>query len=117
MAGGFGANTVSARQRQMILDTMKKGGLGVPTLSGTAAPFYTVAHTGVGDYLVSPKSGSTFAQVPEIGVTLKTNDRIARIGVVTKLAIQIITEDLAGVAAEADFDLFISGCLAQDLIS
>jgi len=117
MAGGFGANTVASRQRQMILDTLKKGGLGTPTISGSAAPFYSVVDNGVGDYNINPLSGSTFAQIPEVTATVKTNDRIVRIGTVTKLAIQIITEDLAGAAAEADFDLFISGCLAQDLIS
>lgn len=117
MAGGFGANTVESRQRQMILDTLKKGGLGSPTLSGSASAFYDVVDNGVGDYSINPKSKAVFAQVPEVVVQVKTNDRIARLGTVTALGIQVITEDLAGAAAEADFDIFISGCLARDLIS
>lgn len=116
MAGGFGSNTVESRQRQMVLDTLKKGGAGTPTLSGSAANFYNIVDNGVGDYNINPKSKAVFAQVPEVFIQVKTDNRVAKLGTVTALGIQILTEDLSGSAAEADFDILISGCLARDLI-
>lgn len=117
MSGGFGSNNVEARQRCMVLDTLKKGGAGTPTISGSAAAFYNIVDNGVGDYNINPKAKAVFAQIPEVLIQVKTDNRVAKLGTVTALGIQVLTEDLSGAAAEADFDIFISGCLARDLIS
>jgi hypothetical protein len=115
--GGFGANTVESAQRQMVLHTLKKTGLGTPVISGSAANFFSVVDNGAGDYNINPNSKiGAFAQVPEVMVMPTTNDRICRLGTVSASGIQVLVEDLSGAAAEGDFHIFISGCLARDLI-
>lgn len=112
---GFGQMIVESPQRKMQLVSLKKSGLGTPVISGSSAAFCTVTDNGVGDYTINFTS-VPFSQIPEILVAVKTNDRIIRVGTVTALAAQIITEDLAGAAAEADFDFMAIGSLARDLV-
>lgn len=118
MAGGFGVNNIEAQQRQMSADSFKKTGLGTPAISGSAASFYSVTDNGTGDYSFARKAaaGGAFAQIPEVMVTCTTDNRIAKLGTVSASSIQVLTEDLSGSAAEADFHIVIFGCDARDLI-
>lgn len=112
---GFGRMAVESPQRKMQLISLKKTGLGTPVLSGSCASFCTVTDNGVGDYTINLDK-FPLAQVPEAVVTVTTDNRQVKLGTVTKLAVQVLTEDLAGAAAEADFHIMIFGSLASDLI-
>lgn len=112
---GFGQLIVESPQRKMQHLSLKKDGLGSPTIGGSCGNFCTITDNGVGDYTIN-FADVPFTQIPECFVQVKTNDRIARLGTVTALAVQVLTEDLAGGAAEADFDLIAIGSLARDLI-
>ena len=113
--GGFGSKIVESPQRKMQLITLKKSGLGTPAISGSCANFCTITDNGTGDYTIN-LTEIPLAQVPEVFVQVKTDNRIAKLGTVTALAVRVLTEDLSGDAAEADFDLLIVGSLARDLI-
>lgn len=115
MPGGFGANVVGCPQRKMQIMSLKKTGLGTPAISGSCANFCTITDNGVGDYTIN-FTDKPFAQVPEVIVMSATNDRISKLGTVTALAAQILTEDLSGAAAEGDFHVIIIGSLGRDLI-
>jgi hypothetical protein len=106
---------VGCPQRQMQILSLKKTGLGTPAISGSCANFCTVTDNGVGDYTIN-FTDAPYGLVPEVIVQVSTNDRIAKLGTVTKLAAQILTEDLAGAAAEGDFHVMILGPLVTDLL-
>lgn len=113
--GSFGAKTVGSPQRQMQVISVKKTGDGTPALSGSCASFCTVTDNGVGDYTINFAT-KPFTQVPEVLVTVSSNDRIVRLGTVTALAAQILVEDLAGAAAEGNFHMLAIGSLGSDLL-
>lgn len=117
MSGGFGAKTVESPQRKMQMISLKKAGLGTPTLSGSCANFCTVTDNGVGDYTINMKSGVVFTQIPEVMVMSKTATTSLQLGTVSISAVQVLAFDVDGVtAAEADFDIMIMGSLALDLV-
>lgn len=122
---------ISCPQRKMQWLSLKKEGLGTPTLAGSCAAFCWVEDLGVGNYKIhfnNNKVSSNFIsvpfgrkadgtdQIPEVLVTVVTDNRIAKIGAVTKSDVIILTEDLTGAAAEADFHVMIVGTLASDLL-
>lgn len=106
---------VASPQRLVIIQSMKKTGLGTPVLSGTCANFCTIAKNGTGDYTIT-FTKKPFAQIPEVLVTCTTDNRIVKVGTATKLAVQILTEDLTGAAAEADFHVAFIGSNASTLL-
>lgn len=115
MGAGFGSSNMTSPQRLMKLVSVKKSGLGTPTLAGSCASFLTVTDNGVGDYTINFNT-LVFAQLPEVVASVTTNDRIVRVGTVAIGSVQILTEDLAGSAAEGDFHLMVVGSLARDLL-
>ena len=106
---------VASPQRLMIIQSMKKTGLGTPVISGSCANFCTIAKNGTGDYTIT-FTKKPYAQIPEVLVTAVTDNRLVKVGTVTKLAAQILTEDLAGAAADADFHVAFIGTGARDLL-
>lgn len=106
---------VASPQRLVIIQSMKKTGLGTPVLSGTCANFCTITDNGTGDYTIN-FTKKPFAQIPEVLVTCTTDNRIVKVGTATKLAVQILTEDLTGAAAEADFHVAFIGSNASTLL-
>lgn len=116
MGGGFGAKVVESLQRQIMAVSMKKSGLGVPVLGGACGAFCSIAHTGVGDYLIT-FTHTPWDQIPEIFAQIKTVNAYAQVGTVSTLSVQILTKNLdTDAALEADFDLLVMGCLARDLV-
>jgi hypothetical protein len=115
MGAGFGSGNVTSPQRLIKLVSVKKSGLGTPALSGSCANFLTVTDNGVGDYTINFNT-LVFAQLPEVVATVTTDDRIVKVGTVAIGSVQILTENLAGTAAEADFHLLVVGSLARDLV-
>lgn len=113
---GFGSNAVECPQRKMVIMSVKKTGLGTPVISGSCSNMFDVVDNGVGDYNINPKSGFVFAQVPEVVAMPTTDNIIVKSGTVTALAIQILTENLSGVATEGDFHMMVIGSLARDLL-
>ena len=111
---GFGSNVVESPQRKMVLLSVKKTGLGTPVLSGSCANMCTVTDNGVGDYTIS-FANNPFTQIPEAQVTVTTADMSAQVGTVAINSVQVVTTDLAGAAAEADFHLLVIGSLASTL--
>lgn len=112
---GFGSKVVESPQRKMQMISLKKEGLGAPTLAGSCASFCSVTDNGVGDYTINLDS-VPLAQLPEVMVTPSTPSTAVSIGTVTALAIQVLVTDLAGAPAEGDFHMVIAGCLARDLV-
>jgi hypothetical protein len=112
---GFGAKAVESPQRKMNLLSIKKTGLGTPVISGSCASFVTVTDNGVGDYTIN-FTKFPFTQIPEIMIQPTTDNIIAKVGTLTALACQVLTENLSGAAAEGDFHLMAFGSLASDLV-
>lgn len=106
---------VDCPQRKMQILSLKKTGLGTPAISGSCANFCTITDNGVGDYTIN-FTKKPFALAPECFATVTTDNTIVKLGTVTNLSAQILTEDLTGAAAEADFNFFASGTLASDLL-
>ena len=115
MSGFNGSMGVISKQRQMVILSLKKTGLGTPVISGSCASFCTITDNGVGDYTIN-FTQAPFAQVPEILVLSATDSTIVRKGTVTALAAQILSDDASGTPAESDFDLLVIGSLARDLV-
>jgi hypothetical protein len=107
-------STLTSPQRKIQVLALKKTGLGTPAISGSCANFCTITDNNPGDYTINFVK-APFTQIPEVSVTVTTNDRIVRIGTISNTSVQILTEDLAGAAAEADFHAIIVGSLASDL--
>ena len=117
MSGGFGAKTVESPQRKMQMVTLKKAGLGTPTLDGSCAAFCTITDNGVGDYTINLKSGVVFTQIPEAFLTAKTSASILHISAVTISSIRVLAFAVDGTTPkEANFDVMIVGSLARDLV-
>lgn len=111
---GLPFNAASSLQRGIVILALNKTGLGTPVLSGLCAQFCSVVDNGVGDYTINfPALGNVAMSAVASSVT---NDRICRVGVKTISSVQILTEDLAGAAAEGDFDLVLVGTTDRDLI-
>lgn len=113
---GFGANVVESPQRKMVVLSVKKRGLGTPTLSGSCANMFTITDNGVGDYTLVLKSAYVFANIPEVVVGMKTAVACHTVGTVTISDIPIKTFAMDGTTAkEADFDVLVIGSIAKDL--
>lgn len=113
---GFGPTNVESPQRKMQLISVKKRGLGTPTLSGSCAAFCTITKNAVGDYTITIKGGQVFTKVPEIMTGAHTVG-IVKVHAVTINSIQIRTTNVDGItAAEHDFDVLAIGSLARDLV-
>lgn len=110
---GF-ARTVKSPQRLIRMLSAKIDGTGTASMSGTCSNDMTLTDSGTGDYLLT--FDEAFARTPEVVVTCTTNDRIARVATLAVGSVQIITEDLAGAAADADFHVIIVGSDASDAI-
>lgn len=99
----------------MQILSLKKTGLGTPAISGSCANFCTITDNGVGDYTIN-FTKKPFALVPEAVVTVTTDNTYAKIGTISALSVQVLTENLSGAATEADFHIMILGTLASDLL-
>lgn len=108
------ARSVKSPQRLVRMMSLKVDGTGTASLSGTCANDVSLTDSGTGDYLLT--FDEAFARTPEVLVTVTTNDRIARVATLAVGSVQIITEDLAGAAADADFHVMIVGSDASDAI-
>jgi hypothetical protein len=104
--------SVECPQRKMRVLSLKIAADG--TASGTCASNVVVTKPGTGSYLVTFKEN--FRRAPEAMITTGTNDRIARVGTVALSSVEVITEDLAGAAADAITHVFIIGSDDQDFI-
>lgn len=113
--GGFGSQTIEHVQRKMQVLSLRKSGLGTPTIAGSAATFCSITDNGTGDYTISFTS-APFAQTPEVMVTPSTPGTAVAVTAVSNLAVTVQVTDLAGVAAEGNFHIMIMGSLARDLI-
>lgn len=118
MSGGFGSNTLASPQRKMQVLSMKKRGLGTPTLSGSCANMCTMTDNGVGDYTITLKSGYVFTQIPEVLLTPVTAAATLRASSISISAIRVLGFNQADgtTAKETDYDILIIGSLARDLI-
>ena len=67
-----------------------------------------------GDYTIT--FNEKFARAPQVGVTCITDNTIARIVQATTSLVQIQTENLSGVATDADFHMIAIGSDADDLV-
>lgn len=102
-------------QRKLVALNLSKSGLGTPTLGGLDAYVCTITDNGVGDYTINMPA---FAIDTVVALAVpSTASRLCVIGAKDKDSVQILTTDLAGVAAEADFDLQIVGSMARDLLA
>jgi hypothetical protein len=113
---GFGQNAVASTQRKMLQISLKKGGAGTPTISGSGANFCTITDNGVGDYTINLVN-CPLAQTPEVLVTMVTASMRAQIGTISNTAVQILTFGYNNTTpSEADFHIQITGSLARDLL-
>lgn len=113
---GFGQNAVVSKQRKLQQLTLKKGGLGTPTISGSDANFCTITDNGVGDYTIN-LTNCPLKQTPEVLVTMVTASTRAQIGTISNTAVQILTFGYNNTTpTEADFHVQIIGSLASDLL-
>lgn len=108
------SRSVKSPQRLMRIMSVKVDGTGTAALSGTCANDMTLTDNGTGDYTLT--FDEAFARAPEIVVTPITNDIIAKIGASAVGSCQILTENLSGVATDADFHVMILGSDATDAI-
>ena len=106
---------VASPQRLMIIQSMVKSGLGTPVLSGSCANFCTISKVGVGVYQIN-FAKKPFTLAPEVMVTAVTDNRLVKVANITKTSVQVLTEDLTGNPAEADFHVLAIGTNARDLL-
>lgn len=103
---------VVSPQRKMRIMSVKVDGTGTAAISGTCASNMTLTDNGTGDYTLTPNLA--FKRAPEVIATPITDNIICKIGTVTTTAIQILTENLSGVATDADFHAIILGSDTED---
>lgn len=107
------ARSIKSPQRLIRMITAKITGIAAATLSGTCASNVTAVRNGTGDYTITFEK---FPRNPEVLVTCVTDNRSAKIGALTGNTVQILTEDIAGAAADSSFHFMVVGSDAEDLI-
>jgi hypothetical protein len=108
------SKAVTCPQRAMRMMSVVVDGTGTASLGGICANDMTLTDNGTGDYTLTMKHA--FKQLPQVLATPVTDNRICKIGTVTASAVQILTEDLSGSAADADFHVILLGSDTLDQI-
>lgn len=106
------SNQVVSPQRKMRMMSAKVDGTGTAALSGTCSNNMSLTDNGTGDYTLA--MSIAFKRVPEVVATPITDNIVCKIGTVTASAVQILTENLSGVATDADFHVMILGSDSAD---
>lgn len=89
---------------------------GVDPAIGNGSPDATVEQTGLGTFVVT--FAQNYQRAPEVGVTVKTDNRVARVTDSTIFAVTIELQDLSGGdAADGDFSMVVLGSDAKDAIA
>lgn len=111
---GIGTQPINSDQRGMKIISLKKRGVGTPTLSGSDASFCTVADTGVGIYTIT--LNRPFANIPEVHIQLDGVPGIAYATAVAVNSLVVRTFAVDGTTAtDKDCDIMLIGSLARDL--
>ncbi len=101
-------------QREMRIMSVKVDGTGTVALTGTCSLNMALTDSGTGDYLLT--FNVPFIRVPEVIASPITDNIICKIGTVAADSVQILTENLSGVATDADFHVIILGSDTADQI-
>lgn len=108
------SRAVKSPQRLMRIMDVVVDGTGTAALSGSCANDMSLTDSGTGDYLLV--FDVAVERLPTVVATPVTDNIICKIGTVTKSSVQILTENLSGVATDADFHCIIIGSDAVDAI-
>lgn len=105
---------VVCSQRKMRLISVKVDGTGTASVSGTCSKNVTLTDNGTGDYTVT--FNLPYIQIPEVVACPITASRICQLGTVAVGSVQVLTKNLSGSAADADFHLIVIGSDSADQI-
>jgi hypothetical protein len=89
---------------------------GLLPVVGNGSPDATIEQTAVGTFVVT--FAENFQRAPEVGATVKTDNRVARVTDSTIFAVTIELQNLSGgAAADGNFALIVLGSDAKDAIA
>lgn len=115
MGTAFQSQAITSPQMRMSLLSLKVTGTGTASLSGTCALNCSLTDNGTGDYTITFLN--PFKRAPEAVATAVTDNIYCKIGTVSTSSIQILTENLSGVATDADFHLIVLGSFTADQVN
>lgn len=100
--------SIESAQRKVRIISLSANAAGT-ALSGIDSLQATLTDTGTGDKLIT--LNEALAAAPQVQVTVKTDESIARVGTVTASTIQILTDDATDgtTAKDAAVDILIIG--------
>lgn len=105
---------VACPQRAMRVMSVKVTGTGTAAVAGTCSNNMTLTDNGTGDYTLT--FNLPFKRAPEVIATATTDNIYCKIGTVAVGSVQILTENLSGVATDAVFHAIILGSDTADQI-
>lgn len=114
MGTAYQQRAVTSPQQRVSLLSVVVDGTGTASVSGTCSFNVSLTDSGTGDYLITFLQ--PFARVPQCVATAVTDNIYCKIGTVTTSSVQILTENLSGVATDADFHLIVVGSNSADQI-
>jgi len=114
MGTAMQAKAVVCPQQQVSILSVLVTGTGTASVSGTCSFNVSLVDNGDGDYTLTFLQ--PFARVPQGVATAVTDNIYCKIGTTTVSTMQILTENLSGVATDAIFHLIVVGSNSIDQI-
>ena len=109
-----GAKSVSCPQRKIRMMSVIVDGTGTAALSGICANNMALTDNGTGDYTLT--FDLAYKQAPQVFATPVTDNIVTKVTASSTTACTIKTDNLSGVATDADFHVVIIGSDTADQI-